>query len=226
LPGVGATPHSALACFSTHPVKAMTTGEGGMVTTARPEFANAMRRFRSHGMIRDPAAFQNQALAFDRAEPNPWYYEMPTIGYNYRIPDVLCALGLTQLKKLDGFWHRRTAIAGQYEKLLAPLAPIIKPVHTAAVAQGWHLYAVLIDFARLGRSRRSVMAGLREAGIGTQVHYIPVHRQPYYARRYGNLDLSGADAYYECCLSIPMFPGMSDVDVRHVAASLERLLHA
>jgi len=225
LPNIGATPHSALACFSTHPVKAMTTAEGGVVTTARPELARRMRSFRSHGMTREPAAFKNKALAFDNGEPNPWYYEMPAIGWNYRIPDVLCALGLTQLRKLDGFWRRRRAIVALYDQLMAPLAPRLKPVHTSAAVHGWHLYAVLIDFTRLGRSRRSVMAGLREAGIGTQVHYIPVHRQPYYVRRYGNLDLTGADAYYERCLSIPMFPGMSDEDVAHVASNLAKLVN-
>jgi UDP-4-amino-4,6-dideoxy-N-acetyl-beta-L-altrosamine transaminase len=224
VPDVGATPHSAAACFSTHPVKAIATAEGGAVTTNDAAAAARMRRLRSHGMVRDAADFQNRDLAFQSNEPNPWYYEMQEIGWNYRIPDVLCALGISQLKKLEGFWRRRMEIAALYDRLLAPLAPAIRPAPHGARPHGWHLYAVLIDFAALGTTRKSVMEWLRGRGVGTQVHYIPVHRQPYYRERYGLLDLPGADAYYGRCLSLPLFPTMQDSDVERIVASLADVL--
>lgn len=220
LPGVGAATHGGMACFSTHPVKAVATGEGGVVTTARADLASRLRILRSHGMVRHPASIANRELGYDGDTPNPWYYEMPELGWNYRLPDVLCALGISQLKKLDRFFARRQAIAATYDRLLAPLAPALRPIARRA-PHGWHLYAVLIDFAALGTTRARLMGALRAQGIGTQVHYIPVHHQPYYRGRYGRLDLPGADAYYARCLSIPFYPAMSDDDVARVATSLE-----
>jgi len=224
VPDIGATPHSAAACFSTHPVKAIATAEGGAVTTNDAAAAGRMRRLRNHGMDRSAADFQNRDLAFEDNEPNPWYYEMAEVGWNYRLPDVLCALGLSQLKKLDQFWRRRTEIATLYDQLLAPLAPLVKPVRHDGRKHGWHLYAVLFDFKKLGRSRKYMMEWLRARNIGTQVHYIPVHRQPYYRRRYGALDLPGAESYYARCLSLPLFPSMSDADVTRVAEALAILI--
>jgi UDP-4-amino-4,6-dideoxy-N-acetyl-beta-L-altrosamine transaminase len=222
--GIGATKHSAIACFSTHPVKAIATGEGGVVTTADAKLAARMRRLCSHGMTRDATAFENRALAFDKdGQPNPWYYEMVEIGWNYRMPDVLCALGISQLRKLDKFAARRREIAALYERLLPRLAPAIRPVAPANVVHGWHLYAIHVDFRALGTTRARVMRALREEGIGTQVHYIPLHRQPYYSRRYGEISLPGAEAYYEQVLSIPMFPSMSDGDVERVVSALSRI---
>jgi UDP-4-amino-4,6-dideoxy-N-acetyl-beta-L-altrosamine transaminase len=219
--GIGATKHSAIACFSTHPVKAIATGEGGVVTTADAGLAARMRRLCSHGMTRDPAAFENRDLAFDKdGQPNPWYYEMPEIGWNYRMPDVLCALGISQLRKLDKFFARRREIAALYERLLPQLAPAIRPVAPANAVHGWHLYAIHVDFPALGTTRARFMKALREQGVGSQVHYIPLHKQPYYQNRYGKMSLPGAEAYYAQCLSIPMFPSMSDADVEHVVKAL------
>lgn len=223
LPGIGAAAHGGMACFSTHPVKAIATGEGGVVTTADTKLAATLLRMRSHGMVREPAAFENRALGFDGDAPNPWYYEMPEPGWNYRLPDVLCALGISQLRKLDAFFARRQQIAAQYDRLLAPLAPALRPIPRTR-AHGWHLYAVLVDFAALGTTRRRFMAALRERGIGTQVHYLPVHRQPYYMRRYGETPLPGADAYYARCLSIPFYPAMTDADVGRVVDALAGLV--
>lgn len=224
VPNVGAAEHSQSACFSTHPVKAMTTGEGGVLTTADKAVAQRARAFRSHGMTRDPQRFESRDLAFDGDRPNPWYYEMLEIGWNYRLPDILCALGQSQLKKLPGFWRRRREIAALYDELLAPLSPVIRPVPHASGQHGWHLYVVLIDFAGIGMSRAAVMSALRAEGIGTQVHYLPLNRQPYYRHRYGDVTLPGADAYYARCLSLPMFPAMTDDDVRRVADALARLI--
>jgi UDP-4-amino-4,6-dideoxy-N-acetyl-beta-L-altrosamine transaminase len=221
---VGAAEHSIAACFSTHPVKAIATGEGGVVATADENFAARLRRLRNHGMTRNPVEFENADLAFADDEPNPWYYEMHEIGWNYRLPDVLCALGISQLRKLDRFVTRRREIAALYERLLAPLAPAIRPVSRANAVHGWHLYVIQVDFQSLGASRGRVMKELREVGVGTQVHYIPVHKQPYYSQMYGDIVLPGADAYYARCLSIPMFPSMKDADVERVVSALSRIV--
>jgi dTDP-4-amino-4,6-dideoxygalactose transaminase len=204
--------HSAMATFSFHPVKTIATGEGGMVTTNDPALAERLRVMRSHGMVRPEGA-------------DPWWYEMPEPGFNYRLPDILCALGLSQLKKLPRFAARRRVLAKAYEAALAPLAPVVK----IAARPPWsdpvlHLMCVLIDFEACGLTRRWVVERLRDRGVGTQVHYIPVHRQPYYAQRYGALDLPGAEAWYDRCLSLPLYPGMADEDVGRVVEALRAVL--
>lgn len=215
---IGATRYSRVACFSTHAVKAIATGEGGVATTSDPLLAERMRRLRSHGMIRDKAEFVHRDLAFDGADVNPWYYEMAEIGWNYRLPDVLCALGVSQIRKLDRLRKRRIEIVTQYDRLFAAMAPAIVSVPHGR-PHGWHLYPLLIDFAALGVTRAGMMNLLRADGIGTQVHYIPVHLQPYYKQRYGDQNLPGATRYYDRCLSIPFYPGMSDADVERVASA-------
>ena len=204
--------HSAMATFSFHPVKTIATGEGGMVTTNDPALAKRLKTLRSHGMVKPPGA-------------DPWWYEMPEPGFNYRLPDILCALGLSQLAKLDRFAARRRALAGAYAEALAPMAPVVRQ----AVSPAWsdpvlHLMTVLIDFEAAGRSRLQVVETLRERGVGSQVHYIPVHRQPYYRDRYGALDLPGAEAWYARCLSLPLYPGMADADVGRVTDALKAAL--
>jgi len=223
---VGDGRHSALACFSFHPVKTMTTGEGGMVTTSDPALAQRLRLYRTHGISRDPAGFQHHDLAFDAdGAVNPWIYEMQALGYNYRLPDLLCALGLSQLAKLDRFIARRRSLAERYRTLLQPLAPLVRAVTPPRGCDpALHLFVVLIDFAAAGLSRRQVTEALRAQGIGSQVHYIPVHRQPYYQARYGPIDLPGADAYYSRCLSLPLFPSMADSDPERVVAALRAVL--
>ena len=223
-PSVGQAEHSHMACFSTHPVKAITTGEGGMVTTRDQSLATKMRVFRNHGMTRDPDSFRNAAMAFDGGVPNPWYYEMNRIGWNYRLPDILCALGLSQIRKLDRLWRARNRIASLYDRLLMPFMPALRPVSRGNEPHGWHLYVVLIDFRGIGITRPKVMGELRAAGIGTQVHYIPVHRQPYFRELYGELTLPGAESYYDRCLSLPIFPTMSDEDVSYVVETLARVV--
>jgi UDP-4-amino-4,6-dideoxy-N-acetyl-beta-L-altrosamine transaminase len=221
---IGAAPYSRAVCFSTHPVKAITTGEGGVVTTLDRDVADHMRSLRNHAMMKSPDAFTRRDLAFDGTSANPWYYEMVELGWNYRLPDILCALGISQLGKLERFWRRRVEIAALYDRLLAPFAPILRPAAHGEAPHGWHLYPVLIDFAALGTTRQSFTKALREQGIGTQVHYIPVHEQPYYRERYGACSLAGADAYYARCLSIPIFPAMADSDVHRVAEALAKLV--
>ena len=209
---VGDCAHSAMATFSFHPVKTIATGEGGMVTTNDPRLAERLRRLRSHGMIRP-------------AGGDPWWYEMPEIGFNYRLPDILCALGISPLAKRDAFAARRRALAARYEEALKPLAPLV----VQASRPDWsdpvlHLMVALIDFQAAGRTRREVVEALRARGVGTRVHYIPVHTRPYYRERYGERELPGANAWYERCLSLPLYPGMADDDVDRVVAALADVL--
>jgi UDP-4-amino-4,6-dideoxy-N-acetyl-beta-L-altrosamine transaminase len=209
---VGDARHAAMATFSFHPVKTIATGEGGMVTTNEAGLAERLRALRSHGMLRPQGS-------------EPWWYEMHEPGFNYRLPDILCALGLSQLAKLGRFATRRRALAGAYHTALAPLAPIVR----IAARPSWsdpvlHLMCVLIDFEAAGVTRRQVVDGLRERGVGSQVHYIPVHRQPYYRARYGELHLPGAEAWYDRCLSLPLYPGMAESDVGKVAGALRDVL--
>ncbi len=223
---VGACSHSDMAVFSFHPVKTVAMGEGGAVTTSDPGLAARLSRLRSHGMVREVEQFRSPELALDSSgAPNPWYYEMHELGWNYRASDLNCALGLSQLKKLDRFLGRRCAIADAYDRLVAPLASVMRPVPRISYASsGWHLYVLLMDFSRLNRTRRSVMVELRDRyGIGTQVHYLPVHLQPYYRNLDRELRLPGAETYYERILSIPFFPAMTDADVERVAAALSGL---
>jgi UDP-4-amino-4,6-dideoxy-N-acetyl-beta-L-altrosamine transaminase len=219
---VGAATMSAAACFSFHPVKTVAMGEGGAVTTRDPVLAERLRLLRSHGMTRDATGFADVAQAFDTSgEPNPWYYEMAEPGFNYRASDLQCALGASQLAKLGRFLGRRRALAARYDHALAPLAPLVRPIPRGPTEDdGWHLYVVLIDFAACGQTRAQVMERLRAAGIGTQVHYLPVHRQPYYRALYPDLILPGADAYYARCLSLPLFPDLGDEDVGRVVDAL------
>lgn len=219
---VGACRHSDAAVFSFHPVKTVTMGEGGCITTNDPRLASRMRRMRNHGMAREPQAFVNVDLAFDgTGEPNPWYYEMHAAGFNYRASDIHCALGVSQIGKLEKFAARRRELAALYDERLAPLSDAVRPVGRALECRPvLHLYQVLIDFDELGVSRASAMGALRERGIRTQVHYQPVHLQPYYADRYGPLSLPGAEAFYRRTLSLPLFPAMDDADVDRVVAAL------
>jgi UDP-4-amino-4,6-dideoxy-N-acetyl-beta-L-altrosamine transaminase len=226
VPSVGEASHSRMATFSTHPVKAIATGEGGCVTTSDERLAARMRKLRNHGITRDITDFQNRALAFDGGIPNSYYYEMHELGWNYRMPDILCALGISQLKKLNSFWRRRSDIAAYYDRLLAPLAPVLTPVQHGLRPHGWHLYAILVNFPKLDLSRGRFMDALRVKKICTAVHFIPVHRQPYYRRRYSDVELPGADAYFARCLSIPIFPSLTDHDVERIAAALAVLARA
>jgi UDP-4-amino-4,6-dideoxy-N-acetyl-beta-L-altrosamine transaminase len=209
---VGDCAYSSFASFSFHPVKTLATGEGGMLTTNDPVLASKARLLRSHGMVRQPGG-------------DPWWYEMPELGFNYRIPDVLCALGLSQLRKLDRFVARRRDLTALYARLLAERTPRVRLAATPAYSNpALHLLTVLIDFEAEGLSRRTVVESLKAQGVGSQVHYIPVHRQPYYVNRQGLAHLPGADAWYARCLTLPLYPTMTDGDVERVVDALGGIL--
>lgn len=225
---VGDCQHSAMAAFSFHPVKTIAMGEGGAVTTNDPVLYEKLTRLRNHGMTRDPQRFSNDDLAFgDDGSPNPWYYEMPEVGFNYRASDIHCALGLSQLRKLDAFVSARRLLADTYDRLLAPFAPYVLPPHRVdGCDPGWHLYAARMNFTGLEIPREQVISRLKAAGVGTQVHYIPVHTQPYYQSLVGQQQLPGAMAYYRATLSLPLFPSMTIADVERVAKTIEEVIRS
>jgi len=224
---VGSCAHSDMAVFSFHPVKTIAAGEGGAVTTQSGALAERLRRLRSHGITRDETQFEDRVEAFEQAVVNPWYYEMVELGLNYRLSDINCALGLSQLKKLDRFVETRRELAARYDARLAGLAPVLRRARQRPdTLPGWHLYTVLIEFEAAGITRGALMRDLESEGIRTQVHYIPVPRQPYYRHRYGDAALPGADAYYRRTLSLPLYVGLTADDVERVAGALERRLAA
>ncbi|WP_341958975.1 UDP-4-amino-4,6-dideoxy-N-acetyl-beta-L-altrosamine transaminase [Pseudomonas sp. RC10] len=214
---VGCGEYADMTVFSFHPVKIVTTGEGGLVLTNRPELAEHLRRLRSHGMTRDPAQM-------DEPSHGPWYYQQVELGFNYRITDMQAALGLSQLDKLEGFLARRRALVARYQTLLADL-PLTLPTLQPDAESAWHLYVVRVQTEGLSVSHRVVFEGLRAAGIGVNVHYIPVHLQPYYRDlgfRPG--DFPEAEAYYAQAISLPMYPAMTDEQQDYVVDHLRRLL--
>jgi UDP-4-amino-4,6-dideoxy-N-acetyl-beta-L-altrosamine transaminase len=222
---IGANAHSDLSVFSFHPVKAIAMGEGGAVTTNDPDLAKRLVRARNHGMTREAQDFTNLADAFDdEGRANPWYYELVEPEFNWRANDIQCALGLTQLAKLDRFLARRRAVVAAYDALLAPFAPIVKPLaRMRGCLPAWHLYVARIDFTEAGLLRAALMHALLDEGIGTQVHYFPVHRQPYYAQRFP-ATLPGADLYYSRALSLPLSAAMDADDAERVVDALARAL--
>lgn len=223
---VGSCLQSDMAVFSFHPVKTIAMGEGGALTTNKEKLAKRLKQLRSHGMIREPEAFVNKEMAFDeKGAANPWYYEMHEKGFNYRASDIHCALGLSQLGKLERFAESRKKLGFLYDEALKPLSALVRPItRMPGCDPVWHLYVVLIDFEKAGISRANLMRTLHDHGIGTQVHYIPVHRQPYYQKLYGDVTLGGADRYYEKCLTLPLYPGMDEADIKHVTEVLSMAL--
>ncbi|MFA5123127.1 UDP-4-amino-4,6-dideoxy-N-acetyl-beta-L-altrosamine transaminase [Zavarzinia sp.] len=212
---IGACARSAMTVFSFHPVKTITTGEGGAVTTNDPRLYEKLRDLRAHGITRDPSRLVSH--------PGPWYYEMQDLGYNYRMTEMQAALGCSQLRRLDDFRARRQAIIAAYDAAFGDLAWFERPLTGEGTC--CHLYVGRFDFAALGRDRAGVMQRLREAGVGTQVHYIPVHLQPWYRERYGHRagDFPVAEAYYQRCLSLPLFPRMTDEEVARVIEAVRAL---
>lgn len=214
---VGNCRYSDLTVFSFHPVKILTTGEGGMVMSNRPELDKALRRLRSHGMTRERAELS-------RPDPEPWYYEQLELGFNYRITDIQAALGLSQLDRLDEFVARRRAIAARYDAGLAGL-PLATPAQSADGRSAYHLYPIWIDEARAGTSRRAVFDALRAAGIGVNVHYIPVYLQPYYRRLgFAPGHCPRAERYYAGAISLPMYAALTDEQQDRVVAAVRGAL--
>lgn len=206
-----------MTVFSFHPVKHVTTGEGGMVTTNNPEFAETLRRFRNHGISSD---------ARQRQSAGQWHYEMVLLGFNYRLTDIVCALGIEQLKKLESNLTRRRQIAAMYDAAFHHLPGIVPPVVKSEVNPAWHLYPVRLDLEKLSAHRGQIFRALRAENIGVNVHYIPVHLHPYYRDRFGYRggEFPLAEAAYARLISLPMFHSMSDNDVGDVIHAVRKVL--
>ena len=206
-----------LSAFSFHPVKHVATGEGGAVTTSDAELARRLRLFRNHGITTD---FRQ------RAAQGAFAYEMVALGYNYRLSDIQCALGISQLAKLPASVARRQAIARQYDDAFRPL-PVVKPLAVRPeVSHAYHLYVVRLDLDALTADRATIFRALRAEGIGVNVHYLPVHLHPYYQQKFGTRQglCPVAEAAYERLLSLPMFPAMTDDDVRDVVEAVHKVV--
>ena len=215
---IGNCKYSDMTVFSFHPVKTITTGEGGAVTTNDEKLYQKLLMLRSHGVTKDEKLLTKNS--------DPWYYEMQSLGFNYRMTDIQAALGYSQLQKLDFFKKRRREVVAMYNKAFAGMKYLKTPAEPENVSSCFHLYATQIDFVALGKSRTQVMAKLREKGIGTQVHYIPVPTQPFYKETYGykDGDYPKAEKYYEQELSLPLYPGLSDDDVNMVINAVKGII--
>jgi perosamine synthetase len=204
--------------FSFHPVKHVATGEGGMVTTNRDDLAESLRRFRNHGISTD---------ARQRLASGQWHYEMVLLGFNYRLTDLACTLGLSQLKKLEENLARRRQIAARYTAAFRNLRGVFVPSVRPHVNPAWHLYPIRVNPAHLSADRAHVFGALRAENIGVNVHYIPVHMHPYYRDRFGYKggEYPVAEAAYEQLISLPMFHAITDQDVQDVIDALTKVMN-
>jgi len=206
-----------LSVFSFHPVKHITTGEGGMITTNDPELAERMRCFRNHGITTD---------YHQREKQGSWFYEMVDLGYNYRLTDLQCALGLSQLTKLPRFLEKRRKIANRYNDAFSHISSISPLAVSADVLHAYHLYVVQLNLESLGTDRMTLFRRLRQNGIGVNVHYIPVHLHPFYRKKFGTKKglCLAAEAAYEQILSLPMHAEMTDRDVDTVCSTFQKII--
>ncbi len=214
---VGSCVYSDLTVFSFHPVKIITTGEGGMVLTNRKELYQKLIRLRSHGITRDPA--------FMTKEPDgPWYYQQVDLGFNYRMTDIQAALGFSQLQRIAEFIRKRRLLAERYHKMLEGL-PLTLPWQHPDTDSAYHLYVIRLQLDKIRKTHRQVFEELRKRGIGVNLHYIPVHTQPYYQRMgFKQGDFPEAERYYKEAISLPMYYGLSIAEQDQVAAALREVL--
>lgn len=214
---VGSCEYSDIAVFSFHPVKIITTGEGGLATTNSPELFEKMNLFRSHGVTRSPDLMQGES-------DGPWYYQQVSLGFNYRITDIQCALGTSQMQRLDEYISQRRSLAARYSELLCDL-PLILPYQDSEQISAWHLYVIQVDTLNEGPKRRQVFETLREKGIGVNVHYIPVHTQPFYKNMgFAEGQFPESERYYSRAISLPMYATLTEEQQDHVIHSLKEIL--
>ncbi len=219
----GSCSNSDVSILSFHPVKHITTGEGGAVTTRKKRIYNKLLAFRNNGVVKN--GFKNKDMAFDeKGNENPWYYEMQYNGLNYRITDIQCALGISQMDKLDSFLQKRRAIAKRYDEAFKE-CEIIKPLYQYKENSAYHLYVVRVDFTKLSITKAELFALAKENNIGLQVHYIPVNKQPYYKLRgYRNLGLENMEKYYSQAVSIPIYPLLREDEQEFVIETLKNIV--
>ena len=216
---IGNSRYSDITVFSFHPVKIITTAEGGMALTNDEALANKMALLRSHGITRDPAQMTREA-------DGPWYYQQIDLGFNYRMTELQAALGVTQMERLDQYVARRHQLARRYDDLLTGL-PVTAPWQHADSYSGLHLYVIRLQLDKIEKTHRQVFEALRELGIGVNLHYIPVHSQPYYERMgFKPDDFPQSQTYYQEAISIPMFQTMTDEQQDEVIAALRVAVQA
>lgn len=216
---IGSGKYSDITVFSFHPVKIITTAEGGMALTNDAELANKMALLRSHGITRDPQQMTHES-------DGPWYYQQIDLGFNYRMTELQAALGVSQMERLDQYIARRHQLAARYNDLLAAL-PVTVPWQHPDSYSGLHLYVIRLQLDKISKSHRQVFESLREQGIGVNLHYIPVHTQPYYAQMgFKPEDFPVAQDYYREAISIPMFQTMSDEQQDQVVAAINQAVNA
>ncbi len=222
---VGSCTYSDITVFSFHPVKSITTGEGGMITTNNKKLYDKLLKLRTHGIQRKEYDFQNKILGFTDGQPNLWYYEMDSLGYHYRLTEIQAMLGFSQMKKIDRFMKKRQAIAKRYDKYLSNVKNIKKSQSKSGGVSANHLYTIKIDFTKIKLSRNDLMGKLRKIGIITQVHYIPIPLHPYYTQRGYDVDnLPNTMNFYFQILSIPIYPKLSIFKQLKVYKNLKKLL--
>jgi len=214
---IGACQYSDITVFSFHPVKIVTTAEGGLALTNDPEIARRMDLFRSHGITRDPELITGPS-------DGGWYYEQIELGYNYRMTELQAALGVNQFRRIDQFVSRRHELADRYDKLLSSL-PVITPYRNPDTYSGLHLYVIRLQLEEIGPTHAEVFEHLRASGIGVNLHYIPVHTQPYYRDMgFKSGDFPEAEQYYREAISLPMYPNLSELQQDKVVHALTQAL--
>ncbi len=216
---VGDCAFSDMSVFSFHPLKSITTGEGGAVTTNDPALYESLKRLVSHGVDKG-GPFTNMDPSLGAAQP--WYHEMTELGFNYRMTDIQAALGLNQLKRLDDFVDKRRRLAALYDDLFESIPEIKGPPRMDGFKSSHHLYVIEIDFEALSIDKGLWFREMADKGIGLQVHYIPVHLQPYYRKRYATApgDFPASEAYYRRAVTLPLYPDLSEEDLRYVAETV------
>ncbi|SHH67180.1 UDP-4-amino-4,6-dideoxy-N-acetyl-beta-L-altrosamine transaminase [Desulfosporosinus lacus] len=209
---------SDMTTFSFHPVKHITTGEGGMITTSDEEVYKKLLLFRSHGITRD------RELLIEEYQ-GPWYYEQLELGYNYRMSDIQAALGLSQLNKADKFIKRRREIAGMYTLVFGEEVNLITPLQQEGCNSSWHLYVIRLNFKNLKCSQRDFFEYLIQENIGVNIHYIPVYKHPFYRKNgYRDVICPNSEQFYSACISLPIFPKMTNEDIKDVILSVKKVL--
>ena len=214
---VGSCTFSDMTVFSFHPVKIVTTGEGGMVLTNRKDLYEKLLLYRSHGITRDP-------VKMTHASDGAWYYQQIALGYNYRMTDIQAALGISQMKRLDTFVARRRELAARYDTLLRDL-PLVTPYVMEGAEPSWHIYVVQMDFSRARKTKQQIFEEMKEQGVVLNLHYIPVHRQPYYEKlgfRQG--DFPKSEKYYKEAFTLPLYYDLTDDEQEHIVGALKKVL--
>jgi dTDP-4-amino-4,6-dideoxygalactose transaminase len=215
---VGSCLHSDMTTFSFHPVKSITCGEGGVITTNSKELYESLKRLRSHGIEKN-----NKTNKI-----GPWYYEMKELGFNYRITDMQCALGLSQLQKINRFVQRRKTIVAKYNAVFQSLPNVVPLQQNGQAMSAEHIYVLRIDFDRLRINRKKFMSDMRNKGVGSQVHYIPVYKHPFYQTRFQfkDTDFPNTERFYKECLSLPLYPSMTEKEVKRVISTIKHMVES